>query len=84
MDLLFVRLLAAGAVTARGTEEAPELAHHVREGGVVGRHGGSGEALGQRVQHGVWCVPAQSPLVTDLHTANCVLTEAGLVSPLWR
>ena len=55
LDLLFVRLLAAGAVTARGTEEAPELAHHVREGGVVGRHGGSGEALGQRVQHGVVC-----------------------------
>ena len=55
LDLLFVRLLTAGAVTARGTEEAPELAHHVREGGVVGRHGGSGEALGQRVQHGVVC-----------------------------
>ena len=51
MDLLFVRLLAAGAVTARGTEEAPELAHHVREGGIVARYWRSCQAFRQGVQH---------------------------------
>ena len=51
MDLLFVRLLAAGAVTARGTEEAPELAHHVREGRIVAWYGWSGQHLRQGVQH---------------------------------
>ena len=56
-DLLFLRLLAPGAVTAGGTEEPPELAHHVREGRIVGWHGRPGDALGQRVQHDgdVWC-----------------------------
>ena len=51
MDLLFVRLLAAGAVTARWTEEAPELAHHVREGGIVARYWRSCQAFRQGVQH---------------------------------
>ena len=51
MDLLFVRLLAAGAVTARGTEEAPELAHHVREGRIVAWYRWSRQDFRQGVQH---------------------------------
>ena len=50
-DLLFLCLLAAGALTAGGTEEAPELAHHVREGGIVARYWRSCQAFRQGVQH---------------------------------
>ena len=48
-DLLFLRLLAAGALTAGGTEEAPELAHHVRQ--LVAGYRWSGQNLRQGVQH---------------------------------
>ena len=48
---MFVCLLTPRAVTAGGTEEAPELAHHVREGGIVARYWRSCQAFRQGVQH---------------------------------
>ena len=50
-DLLFLWLLAPGAVTTGGTEETPELAHHVREGRVVAWYRWSRQPFRQGVHH---------------------------------
>ena len=48
---MFVCLLTPRAVTAGGTEEAPELAHHVREGRIVAWYRWSRQDFRQGVQH---------------------------------
>ena len=50
-DLLFLCLLAPGPVTTGRTEEAPELAHHVREGRIVAWYRWSRQDFRQGVQH---------------------------------
>ena len=74
---MFLRLLAAGALTAGGTEEAPELAHHVREGGIVAWYGRSGQHLRQGVQHLVDVV-----VVIDVDVD--VVTEVDVVDVVVR
>ena len=48
---MFLGLLAPGALTAGRTEEAPELAHHVREGRIVAWYRWSRQDFRQGVQH---------------------------------
>ena len=48
---MFLCLLAPGPLTAGRTEEAPELAHHVREGRIVAWYRWSRQDFRQGVQH---------------------------------
>ena len=48
---MFLCLLTPRALTTGGTEEAPELAHHVREGRIVAWYRWSRQDFRQGVQH---------------------------------